>query len=277
MKKLTILLIFLLLIPSVLSIPQYEAYVTDKANILGEWTPKIEELIVSIENETTAEIAVLTIESLEDRNLEEYSLQIAESWGVGKKETDNGLLLLIAYKDRKFRFETGYGLEGVLPDARTGRIGRNILTPYFKQGKYGQGVYEAIKEIHGLIKEDPSIVAKYQEQPAEHYKGFIAVGYGILLLIVLLLTEKRKHKWKIRTFADAIVIISAIFLGAAILWLAFVVSIMFWVLAARLTARGRGGAGGIWFGGGRSGGGFSGGFGGFGGGGFGGGGSSGGW
>ncbi len=279
MKKLLILLIFLLLLPTVLAeIPKHKGYVTDNANILGDYGPKIEQLCEEIEKNTTAEVAVLTIESLEGMPLETYSLEVARSWGIGKEDKNNGLLLLISVKDRKYRFETGYGLEGVLPDAKTGRIGRRILTPAFKLKEYGRGVYEALSDIKGLLQEDPSIVAKYKPTVMSNFGGFIVFGYLIVFLAVLVLTEKRKHKWKTRTGADAAIIIGSIFLGLTFFIIAFVMSIMFWILAAQISwmAKHKSSRGIIW-GRGRSSGGFGGGFGGFGGGSFGGGGSSGGW
>ncbi len=291
MNKLSILfsltLFAVLLIPTVLAVPEYTGYVNDYAGILGEWRPQIEELITSIEKETTAEIAVVTIDSLEGRNLEEYSLEIAQTWGVGNEDKDNGLLLLISLKDKAYRFETGYGLEGTLPDARTGRIGRQVLTPYFQQGRYGQGVYEAIKEIKGLLANDPTIVSKYTERPqtkTEQYGGFILLGYALILLATLITTEKlQRHKWKIRTGVDIAILASGAIFGILGVVFAFTASIFFWMLAMQIALgkrAGKGGHGGFWWGG-FSGGssGSSGGFssGSFGGGSFGGGGSSGGW
>lgn len=280
---LAIAITFLMILPLAIAVPEYKGYVTDNANILGEWAPQIEELIKEIEKNTTAEIAVLTIDSLEDRNLEEYSLEIAQSWGVGKKEKDNGLLILISYKDKKYRFETGYGLEGALPDGKTGRIGRTILTPYFQQGKYGQGVYEAVKEIKGILANDPSIIAKYQENPADAYLGFAALAYGTILITLLIITEsKKKHKWKIRAAVDALIIIGSAFLGIVFFAMAISMSILFWIIALQIffVHRFKGGKQGKnhWWGGFTSGSSSSGSsFGGFGGGSFGGGGSSGGW
>lgn len=281
MKKLLILFIFLLLLPTVLAeIPDYKGYVTDNANILGEYRPQIEKLCEEIEKNTTAEVAVLTIDSLEGEPLEEYSLRVARKWGIGKEEKDNGLLLLISEKDRKYRFETGYGLEGVLPDAKTGRIGRYILTPAFRLEEYGRGVHEAITEIKGLLQNDPSIVAKYAPTTMSTFGGLIVFGYLILLLILLVATEKiKKHKWKTRAGADAAILAASLFLGITYFAVAFVLSVMFWILAAQVAFMKKSGSSGgiIWGGFGRSSGGFRGGFGGFGGGSFGGGGSSGGW
>lgn len=277
-------LIIFLITPTTLAVPEYTGYVNDYAGILTDWKPQIEELITAIEKETTAEIAVVTIDSLEGRGLEEYSLEIAQTWGIGKEDTDNGLLLLISVKDKKYRFETGYGLEGTLPDARTGRIGRQVLTPYFQQGRYGQGVLEALKEIKGLLANDPTIVSKYTEGPqtkTEQYGGFILLGYALILLATLIVTEKlQRHKWKIRTGIDAAVLTSGAIFGILGVVFAFTASIFFWMLAMQIALGKRsGGHGGFWWGGfsGGSSGGSSGGFGGFSGGSFGGGGSSGGW
>ncbi|MBW3001985.1 TPM domain-containing protein [Candidatus Woesearchaeota archaeon] len=280
-KKPILLLLIFLLLPIVLAeIPAYKGYVTDNANILGDYGTQIEKLCEEIEKNTTAEVAVLTIESLEGEPLEEYSLSIARSWGIGKEEKDNGLLLLISVQDRKYRFETGYGLEGVLPDAKTGRIGRYILTPAFRLEEYGRGVHEALTEIKGLLQEDPSIVAKYQPTTMSTFGGLIVFGYLILLLILLVATERlKKHKWKTRAGADAAILAISLFIGITYFAIAFVLSVMFWILAAQISwmAKHRKSGGIIWGGFGRSSGGFGGGFGGFGGGGFGGGGSSGGW
>jgi len=284
MKKPWILLILILSLPAVLAqIPAYKGYVTDNANILGEYGPQIEKLCEEIEKNTTAEVAILTIESLEERPVEEYALEVARNWGIGKEQKDNGLLLLISVKDRKYRFETGYGLEGVLPDAKTGRIGRYILTPAFRQEEYGKGLHEAITEIKGILQEDPNIIAKYKPTTMSTFGGLIVFGYLILLLVILIATEKlKKHKWKTRAGADAAIIIGSIFLGLTFFIISLVMSIMFWILAAQISWMAKHGKSGgpriIWGGFGRSSGGLGrGGFGGFGGGGFGGGGSSGGW
>lgn len=90
-------------------------------------------------------------------SVEEYAVKLFEKWGIGKKGTDNGLLILVSKNDREYKIETGYGLEGTITDARASRIGRNILEPNFKREEYGNGLYEAVLEIKGLVEKEPNI------------------------------------------------------------------------------------------------------------------------
>ena len=104
--------------------PQGDIYVQDFANLLDD--SEKQELIQlgrTLEDQTKAQIAVLTVNSLEDQTPEEYALEAFRTYELGDKELNNGVLLLIANKDRKARIEVGYGLEGALPD---GKVGQNI-------------------------------------------------------------------------------------------------------------------------------------------------------
>jgi len=85
------------------------------------------------------EIAVVTVESLEGAILEDEALRYLMEWGVGKKGQDNGVVILVAQKERRIRIETGYDIEGVLPDGKAGEIIRYDIVPRFKQGDFGGG------------------------------------------------------------------------------------------------------------------------------------------
>lgn len=96
--------------------------------------------LLELEQKTTAQFVVLTINSLEGEPLEDFSINVAHNkWKLGQKGKDNGVLLLVSLQDRKYRFEIGYGLESILPDSLVGSIGREYLVPYFKQGDYSGG------------------------------------------------------------------------------------------------------------------------------------------
>lgn len=122
--------------------------VIDLASIIE---PALEAQLVSalreLEEKTTAQMVVLTVSSLDRETIETVSLRTFMQWKLGQKGKDNGLLLTVALKERKYRFETGYGLESVLPDSLLGSIGREKLVPFFKEGKYGEGIAAATKEV----------------------------------------------------------------------------------------------------------------------------------
>ena len=83
--------------------------------------------------------------------IEQFALEHAEKWKLGQKGKDNGMLFVLAAKDRKYRFEVGYGLEGFVTDQYCGRIGRDVLTPYLKRGDYSQGIHQANLTVVGQI------------------------------------------------------------------------------------------------------------------------------
>lgn len=157
-----IILALLLPIASAITYPILNDYVTDNANIITpEYREKITNLADRINKNTTVEIAVLTIESLEGDTPENYALQTFRQNGVGKKDNNNGLLILVTKKERKYKFEVGYGLEGTIPDSMKVPIGDKIITPNFKQGEYGKGIYESMLVIEGLVTNNTEVLSKY--------------------------------------------------------------------------------------------------------------------
>jgi uncharacterized protein len=107
----------------------------------------LEQKLAAFEKETTNQIAVLMIPSLEGDSLEDYSIRLAEKWKIGQQGRNNGVILLIVKNDRKLRIEVGYGLEGALPDALAGTIIRNEIAPRFREGQFYQGIEAGIHAI----------------------------------------------------------------------------------------------------------------------------------
>lgn len=127
-------------------------YVNDFANLYSEQFKSGLELQLSdLAKSGSAEIAVVTVKSLEGISIEEYAVKLFEKWKVGKKGTDNGLLLLIAKDDREVRIEVGYGLEPYITDGRAGEIIRNDIVPEFKNGNYESGTKKATDSITKFI------------------------------------------------------------------------------------------------------------------------------
>lgn len=135
------------------SVPELTARVNDYAAMLSPATrQQLEDLLAQLEREESTQIAVLTITSLQGADLDDYSLKVAETWGLGQKGRDNGALLLIAKNDRKLRIEVGYGLEGSLTDLTAGRIIRDIITPRFRDGNFDLGVLDGVAAMIGAVR-----------------------------------------------------------------------------------------------------------------------------
>lgn len=115
--------------------------VHDEAHILSPgYVSSLEQKLAAYEDSTSNQIAVLTIPTLDGTPIEQFSLNVSEQWKLGQKGKDNGALLLIAVQDHQMRIETGYGLEGVLPDATCNEIIRNEIAPDFKRNDFDAGV-----------------------------------------------------------------------------------------------------------------------------------------
>jgi uncharacterized protein len=101
---------------------------------------ELESYLREVKTQTGAEIAVVTLKNLDGGEIDDFANRLFAKWGIGQKEKDNGVLLLTAVEDRKVRIEVGYGLEGALPDAKTGRILDEEVIPFFKQNQYAEGL-----------------------------------------------------------------------------------------------------------------------------------------
>jgi uncharacterized protein len=137
------------------NVPRPVGWVNDFANVISaEYQNKLTALIQESEEKTSSEIAVVTIQSIAPYDEKEYARLLFDNWKPGKKGKDNGVLVLLAIKERRWRIETGYGVEGILPDGLCGEIGRNYMVPYFKEGKYAQGLYYGTAAIARVISLD---------------------------------------------------------------------------------------------------------------------------
>ncbi|MFH1132868.1 MAG: TPM domain-containing protein [Nanoarchaeota archaeon] len=145
MKGVLLVLMFLAL-PFAQAAYSISGYVNDYAGIIDAASKaEIEGIAQQLQQNGSAEYAVVTIPSLEGRDIEGYAFELAE--GHLGNANNNGLLLLVSLQDRKYRFEVGRGLEARLNDAKVGRIGRYFLVPNFKSGNYSKGILEATKAV----------------------------------------------------------------------------------------------------------------------------------
>ncbi len=136
-----------------LEVPYLAGRVNDNAGIMSENAViALEKTLKDFERKTTNQIAVLTIKSLEGENIEQYSIKVAETWKLGQKGKDNGVLLIVSPGDRRMRIEVGYGLEGTLTDLVSGRIISGEMAPSFKKNDYDKGITDGINAIIRTIE-----------------------------------------------------------------------------------------------------------------------------
>ncbi len=149
----TVFLVFAAAAQAQQAIPPLTGRVMDRAGILSPSTENaLTSLLETHEAETSNQVVVLTVTRLEGEAIEDFSIRVAQSWGLGTAENDNGVLLLVAASDRELRIEVGFGLEATLTDVLASRIIRNDIVPLFKQGDYDAGVLIGIQSILGVIE-----------------------------------------------------------------------------------------------------------------------------
>ena len=198
-------------------------YVNDLAGIINDdMEARLNAYLKELEQKTTAQVFILTVQSLDGEDIEGFSLKIAERWKPGQKGKDNGVLITVALNDRKYRIETGYGIEGILPDSLAGSIGRQHLVPYFRKGDYSTGIFNASVVIAQKIAEHegveitgmPKVKARGDRQAAKSKKGlglcdaiilfavfgvviFLFIKHPRLLLLLLLSSSMggRRSGW----------------------------------------------------------------------------------
>jgi uncharacterized protein len=229
--------------------------VTDYTNSLSaDDKQRLESKLVAFDDTSSTQIAIVLIKSIGDYDINEYGTELGRRWGVGQKGKNNGLLILAAMDQHKVTIQTGYGVEGAVPDVITHVIIQNDITPHFKQGDYYGGLDLATDDIIKYTKGE----FKGDKKPQHQNNNGNAAGLIIVIIIFILIMIFRNRGGGGHIIGGRG--------GASPFW---------WFLAGdMLGGAGRGGSG--WGGGGGNSGG-GGGFGGFGGGSFGGGGSSGSW
>jgi uncharacterized protein len=137
--------------------PRPSGFVNDFAGVLTkEDVAYLEDYLRAVERDTTAEIVVATVTSLEGMSIEEYGNRLFAEWGIGKRAQDTGILLLVVPAERSVRIEVGYGLEGLVPDGLAGEIIRTVIVPEFKQGNLRRGIGRGLDRLARIVRGDTS-------------------------------------------------------------------------------------------------------------------------
>lgn len=177
-----------------------EIYVQDYAQILSaEDKRRLLSIGQELDDKTTAQLAVVTVKTLDGQPIEDYALSILREWGIGSKEKNNGALIVVAVQDRRSRIEVGYGLEGLLTDGLTGRIQDQAMIPYFRKGNYAAGIVNGYAVTASLIAKDAgvqltsinseqiAVPAKTTNNTDQEYPFWLKllIGAGIILLLII--------------------------------------------------------------------------------------------
>ncbi len=181
--------LFLLLSPVHAAVPAHpDGYVTDDAGVLSPPVEqRLEALSGELEEKTGAQVALVTVKTLDGNTVEDAAVRLFKAWGIGEKKKDDGVLFLLAVEDRHARIEVGYGLEAILPDAKTGRI-LDAALPYFRAGDYDGGVVRVAGSILGVIAADRGVqltgALPAGPAPAQPLPGWVTVLLFVIAIIV---------------------------------------------------------------------------------------------
>jgi uncharacterized protein len=168
-------------------------YVNDFAHVLDQTTiAQLENICQELDQKAHAQIAVVTIKSLDGSDIESYAVALFKKWGVGSKSTDHGVLILLATQDRQYRIEAGYGLEPILPDGKVGGFGREAV-PLLKQNDYNGAVALMTMRVADVIAQDAGIqlTGERPHTPTEPNPGLPIGGVIVLIIIGLILLSTR--------------------------------------------------------------------------------------
>jgi len=249
-------------------VPPLAGRVTDQtATLTGEQKSALEQTLRSFEARKGSQVVVLIVPTTSPETIEQYALRVAEQWKPGRKNVDDGAILVVAKDDRTLRIEVGYGLEGALTDAASKRIISEIIVPRFRQGDFYGGITAGVDRILRVIDGEP-LPTPEESRPA----GIRGIGSILPVVMILALVVGGVLHTVLGRFPGALVtggavsIVAWMLAGAiSVALIAGVIAFLFTLLGGGMGGRGsgRGGFGGGGFGGG----GFGGGGGGFGGGG----------
>lgn len=197
-KKIVAVLFCLLILPSLataLEAPTLTGRINDRATMLtAETASKLEQKLAAFERETSNQVAVLTIPSLEGDDIDQFAIRVAESWKLGQKGKDNGVLLVLAKAERKVRIEVGMGLQGVLPDVTASKIIREVMRPYLKENNFDQGISVAVDSIIAATKGEFKATPGEKKQGKKKSDGVITFLLGVILAAVLALVAASKSR-----------------------------------------------------------------------------------
>lgn len=165
--------------------PPLTGRVVDNADLLDARTEReLTELLAAHEQATTNQVVVVTLSNLQGQVIEDFGYQLGRAWGIGQKDKDNGVILLVAQEERRVRIEVGYGLEGTLTDAISANIIHSIILPKFKQAQFNDGLREGTLAIIAALGDEYTM----REVPTKDKRLPLFMIFLLIVAIFLLAT-----------------------------------------------------------------------------------------
>ncbi len=175
------------LVSHALDVPKLQGYVNDYADMMSPQTrEELDRELGAFERTDSTQIVILTVPSLEGEAIEDFGIKVAESWRIGQKDKDNGVIFIVAKQDKKMRVEVGRGLEGRLTDLMAGRIIDLVVKPRFKRGDFDGGFVAGISSLvdatRGEFKADRDQIPRAHER---YSRTLTLLVFGAIVLLVL--------------------------------------------------------------------------------------------
>ncbi len=187
--------------------PTNDFYVNDYAQILTSQTKEyLMKKSITLQEKSGIQIVVTTVKNLEGKSIEDYSLEFARTSGIGNKDENNGILILIAYQERELRIEVGYGLEGIITDGKAGRIRDNYIIPYLEKNDWDSGIkngydaiYQEIVKAKNLNLEESDSTTNDNFLRETKIYSYLGIGIGLVLGIIFrIYFQSKENKSKIK-------------------------------------------------------------------------------
>ena len=179
--------------------PKPKGLINDFANVIPpSYEQQLESITVELLNKTGTPVVVVTMPDLGGEDYNEYANRLYETWGIGKKGEDKGILILVAIKERKMRIEVGYGLEGILPDGLAGEIRDRYMIPYLKQNKFGEGLVNGVSAVSQIIAKDAGVELTGQvpvKAPKKRRSRLPFIPLLLIFLFFMFVGRRRRGSW----------------------------------------------------------------------------------
>lgn len=184
-----------------LSDPKFPALtgrIVDEARLLKpEDRAAIEAELAALEGKSTDQLAVLTVNSLQGFEIEDFGYKLGRAWGIGQKDKNNGVILIVAPKERKVRIEVGRGLEPIMTDTMSSIIINNAILPAFRRGDFSGGIRAAVRDMKDVLLGDAEAVkqrAKGRKPPGPDMTGIIFLAIWVAILLFIIYANYRQSK-----------------------------------------------------------------------------------